>query len=216
MIEAITTQEYCIPCPKCGKKHTFSGCYVDSMIDCECGFGYYAFAAGDFRIVMSQEEAGSEEVVRAMRRFVVSTGRCTDIPPELYDMDREMPTPNAGPSFYVREYDLEDELEHVLREYQVSAFGECLFTRELMDSICESLSAGKDIELKRKKDGIDIIELKKKRIKPADTEAHPKIAVFRQVHSTPKQVISYDPSCIVRFDGTRDTLTEICADQPKS
>ena len=32
MIETKTAQEYSIPCPRCGKKHTFTVEYVDSMI----------------------------------------------------------------------------------------------------------------------------------------------------------------------------------------
>ena len=166
MIETKTTAEYVIPCPRCGEKHIFREAYVDRMIDCECGFGCYAFAVDDFRIIMSKSEAENEAVVRSMRRFVVSTGRCADMPPELYlDADElHQRRSNVG-SIYIRDHDLEDEIERVLEEYQVEAFGECLLTKELLDSICESLSEDKDIELKAKKDGIEIIELKKKKLK---------------------------------------------------
>lgn len=84
MIETKTTTEYIIPCPCCGRKHSFKAEYVDRLIDCECGFVCYAFAVDDFRIIMSKSEAENDAIVRSMRRFVVSTRRCTDIPPELY------------------------------------------------------------------------------------------------------------------------------------
>lgn len=206
MIDAINTQVkgYSIPCPKCGRVHDFEADYIDRIIDCDCGFGYYAFAAGDFRIVMSKAEAGCEDIVRSMRRFVVTTGRCRDIPPELYAEEGQLePGPNAHFACYVREYDLVDELEHVLQEYQLSAFGECLFTRELIDSVCESLSDGKDVELKRKKDGIDIIELKKKRIKPTKPDSGRKIIALRQVSGDPGVMSLLVPGSIVHFNSQK-------------
>ncbi len=188
MIEAKKMPEYIIPCPRCGKKHIFREAYVDNMIECQCGFECYAFAVDDFRIIMSKSEAERENVVRSMRRFVVSTGRCTDMPPEMYMDEAELRecTPNAG-SVYIRDFDLEEALERVLEEYQVEAFGECFLTKELLDSICESLSEDKDIELKAKKDGIEIIELKKKKLKipskissTVSTKSPGRIAVFRR------------------------------------
>lgn len=169
MIETKMTTEYVISCPRCGEQHIFSAEYIDGMLDCKCGFEGYAFAVGDFRIIMTKAEAQNESVVRSMRRFVVSTGRCTDIPPELYMDEHELRelhecTSNVS-GVYVRDYDLEEELNRVLEEYQVEAFGEYLLTKELLDSICECLSEEKDIELRRKKDGIEISELKKRKVK---------------------------------------------------
>ena len=191
MIETKMTTEYIISCPRCGEKHVFSAEYIDGMLDCKCGFEGYVFAVGDFRIIMTKAEAQNESVVRSMRRFVVSTGRCTDIPPELYMDEHELRelhecTSNVS-GVYVRDYDLEVELNHVLEEYQVEAFGKCLLTKELLDSICECLSEDRDIELRRKKDGIEIIELKKRRVKvpaPRTYRTSPsecsRIAVFKR------------------------------------
>lgn len=154
--------EYSIPCPRCGKMHIFQAEYVDSMIDCDCGFEGYAFAVGDFRIIMSRAEALNESVVRSMRRFVILTGRCTDIPPELYMDEGELQECAIKPPVV---HDIEEELERTLEEYQVAAFGEYLLTSELLDFICECLSEEKDIELRRKKDGVEISELKKHKFK---------------------------------------------------
>ena len=88
-----------------------------------------------------------------MRRFVVSTGRCSDIPPELFD------------DGCIDDYpEFEAVLERSLEEHQLESFGKVYFTKDLLDSICESFSNGKDVELKKKKDSIDVIELKKKNI----------------------------------------------------
>ena len=186
MIETKMTTEYVISCPRCGKQHIFSAEYVDGMLDCKCGFEGYAFAVGDFRIIMTKAEAQNESVVRSMRRFVVSTGRCTDIPPELYMDEHELRelrecTSNVS-GMYVRDYDLEEELNRVLEEYQVEAFGECLLTKELLDSICECLSEEKDIELRRKKDGIEISELKKRKVKVPAPRRHKETSDSRSAH----------------------------------
>ncbi|MCR5540682.1 MAG: hypothetical protein K6F71_07680 [Ruminococcus sp.] len=146
-------KKYIIPCPRCNKIHRIDGDIVDEIIHCSCGFEFYAFAVGDFRIVMSKTEACSEPIVRSMRRFVVSTGRCPDIPPELYD------------DVYNDDFlEMEESLAKSLEEHQLESFGNVYFTKDLLDSICESFSNGKDVELKKKKDSIDIIELKKKNI----------------------------------------------------
>lgn len=149
----IRANTYYIPCPKCNKLHRFDSKIVDEIINCTCGFDFYAFAAGEFRIAMSKSEASCEPIVRSMRRFVVSTGRCTDIPPELYD------------GYDDTDYPLfEDLLDKTLEEHQLESYGTVYFTKDLLDSICDSFSSGKDVELKKKKDCIDIIELKKKNI----------------------------------------------------
>lgn len=181
--------EYSISCPRCGKAHIFKTDYVDNIIECECGFGCYAFAVGDFRIIMSKAEAENEEVVRSMRRFVISTGRCEDIPPELY-----MDDCSSGNSdyYFVRDYDIEGILEQVLEEYQESGFGEYLVTKELLDSICESLSNGRDVELKRKKDSVEIIELKKKRISTTAKKAVDKTSDFCVLRRKPIKGLNVD------------------------
>jgi len=71
-------------CPRCGKKHYCPTGVMDEHIKCGCGLHFYAFANKGLRIIMPTDEAGYEPIARALRRFVVSTGRCTDIPPELY------------------------------------------------------------------------------------------------------------------------------------
>ena len=160
MSDKSRVKNYIIPCPRCNRIHHIDGEIVDEIIHCSCGFEFYAFAVGDLRIVMSKTEACSESIVRSMRRFVVSTGRCPDIPPELYDDS----CIDSYPEF-------EDVLERSLEEHQLESFGKIYFTKELLDSICESFSNGKDVELKKKKDSIDVIELKKKNIsrKPHET-----------------------------------------------
>ncbi|MGE4548839.1 MAG: hypothetical protein AB7C89_04690, partial [Intestinibacillus sp.] len=111
------------------------------------------------QITMPSSEAGYEPIARAMRRFVVATGRCTDIPPELYQ--------DENGQFYFgsyRETDVEDELERALEHYQTEYFGDCYLTNELLYSICESFQNGNDVELRKQKNGIDIIKLIKKKV----------------------------------------------------
>ena len=156
----MNTVGYVVCCPKCGKIHSFNERYVDEIVNCECEFEFYAFAMGTLHIVMSADEARYDPIVRSMRRFVISTGRCGDIPPELY-VDHD------GQERYdmtAQELDAEEELSRVLDDYQTDSYGECLVTKELLDTICENLYNGKDIELKKKKDGVDVIELKKKHV----------------------------------------------------
>ena len=156
----MNTVGYVVCCPKCGKNHSFNGRYVDEIVECECGFEFYAFAMGTLHIAMSADEAMYDPIARSMRRFVISTGRCGDIPPELY-LDQSGQERFDMTAF---ELDTEEELSRVLDDYQTDSYGECLVTKELLDTICENLYNGKDIELKKKKDGVDVIELKKKHV----------------------------------------------------
>ena len=157
-------------CPKCHREHFSPSELVDEYMDCECGFSFYAFAYKDLRIIMTPEEASYEPIARAMRRFVISTGRCTDIPPSLY----LEPDGKSGYEMTVEERDLDSDMESILEEYQMTVFGQCFLTRELLCSICESFEHGRDIELKKQKDHVDIIELKKKKVCHQSTRQRPK------------------------------------------
>ncbi len=151
---------YTICCPCCGKVYRFDDRYVDEIVGCGCGLEFYAFAMGHLHIAIPASEARYEPIARAMRRFVVATGRCGDIPPELY-------IGNDGQEHFdmtAQELDAEEELTRVLDGYQTDTFGEVLVNKELLDTICENLYNGRDIELKKQKNGIDVIELKKKRV----------------------------------------------------
>ena len=146
-------------CPRCGKAHYSQYQVMDAYFDCECGVRFYAFSDTGLQITMPSSEAGYEPIARAMRRFVVATGRCTDIPPELYQ--------DENGQFYFgsyRETDVEDELERALEHFQTEYFGECFLTNELIYSICESFQNGIDVELRKQKKGIDIIKLIKKKV----------------------------------------------------
>lgn len=140
-----------VVCPACHREHPRPKVLVDDFIDCECGHRFYAFVCGELRITMPQEEACCEQIARAMRCFVVSTGRCTDIPRRLLlEEDPE-------------DWFIDEELEHLLAEYQSEAYGECFISKEILDSICDSLSCGHDVELKKQKNRVDVIELTKKK-----------------------------------------------------
>lgn len=77
--------------------------------------------------MMTPEEAGFEPIARAMRRFVVATGRCQDIDPRLLEDTDQIP------KVEMQERNLDEELAQLLEEYQLAAFGECYITRELID-----------------------------------------------------------------------------------
>ena len=162
-------------CPKCHREHFSPYELLDEFMDCECGFSFYAFAFKGLRIIMTPEEASYEPIARAMRRFIISTGRCTDIPPHLY-ME-----PNGESEFEmtVQERDLDTDMESILEEYQMTVFGQCFLTRELLCSICESFEHGHDIELKKQKDHVDIIELKKKKVSDQSSRPRAKQMPYR-------------------------------------
>lgn len=143
-------------CPKCHKAHVTEKAPVDEYIDCECGFSFYAFVDHDLRIIMTPGEASYEPIARAIRRFVVSTGRCKDIPYELY-CDAAV---GEHYQMQVQERDLDNELMRVLEDYQVAAFGECFLTKEVIDSVCETFRKGNDVELKNQKDRVEVREMK--------------------------------------------------------
>ena len=157
-----------VRCPACQQEYERATSLVDEFIDCECGHRFYAFACGDLRITMPQEEASCEPIARAMRCFVVSTGRCTDIP-------RRLLTENAPSDRFI-----DEELDNLLVEYQSDAFGECFLPKEILDSICESLLHGHDVELKKQKNRVDIIELTKK--KPPSANTSKRYHVRTEVH----------------------------------
>lgn len=142
-------------CPKCQKKHYSAYALMDTYIDCECGFSFYAFVDKGLRIMMTPQEANYEPIARAMRRFVVATGRCQDIDPRLLEYTDGMP------SVDVQERDLDEEVTRVLEDYQLAAFGECYITKELIDSICKAFGRNYDIALNKKKDGVELREVNK-------------------------------------------------------
>ena len=168
---------YTISCPECGKAHYFNDEYVDDIVECSCGFEFYAFAKDNLRIVMSADEARCDTVVRSTRRFVMSTGRFRNMSPELY-IDRD-----GQECFELmpQELDTEEELERILDEYQTAAYGKKIVSRELLDSICESLDKGSDIELKKQKNGIDVIELKKKRVNTQRADNSRRLSEYTQL-----------------------------------
>ena len=142
-------------CPKCQKKHYSAYALMDAYIDCECGFSFYAFVDKGLRIMMTPQEANYEPIARAMRRFVVATGRCQDIDPRLLEYTDGMP------SVDVQERDLDEEVTRALEDYQLAAFGECYITKELIDSICKAFERNYDVALNKKKDGVDVREVNK-------------------------------------------------------
>lgn len=142
-------------CPKCQKKHYSAYALMDTYIDCECGFSFYAFVDKGLRIMMTPQEANYEPIARAMRRFVVATGRCQDIDPRLLEYTDGMP------SVDVQERDLDEEVTRVLEDYQLAAFGECYITKELIDSICKAFGRNYDVALNKKKDGVELREVNK-------------------------------------------------------
>lgn len=142
-------------CPKCQKKHYSAYALMDAYIDCECGFSFYAFVDKGLRIMMTPQEANYEPIARAMRRFVVATGRCQDIDPRLLEYTDGMP------SVDVQERDLDEEVTRALEDYQLAAFGECYITKELIDSICKAFEKNYDVVLNKKKDGVDVREVNK-------------------------------------------------------
>ena len=142
-------------CPKCHKKHYGAYPYMDEFINCECGFSFYVFVDQGLRIMMTPEEAMFEPIARAMRRFVVATGRCQDIDPKLLENTEQIPYVD------VQELDLDDELARVLEDYQLAVYGNCYITRELIDSICQYFDRNMDVILRKQKDRVDISEVNK-------------------------------------------------------
>ncbi len=162
--ELKTTQA--VFCPKCHKKHCSEYVLINKFICCECGCNFYVFADKGLQIIIPAQEAKIDQVVRAMRRFVVMTGRCQDIDPELLGFSDE------EPDTYLRERDLQTELAKLLEEYQVEYFGDCFITNEVVDSICMAFGHNADVQLKKQKDGVDICEMKKPKrcTKPRQSE----------------------------------------------
>lgn len=142
-------------CPKCHKEHYGAYALMDEYIDCECGLSFYAFVDKGLRIMMTPQEANYEPIARAMRRFVVATGRCQDIDPRLLEYTDEIP------SVDVQERDLDEEVSRVLEEYQLAAFGKCYITKELIDIICKIFEKDNDVTLNKKKDGVEFREVNK-------------------------------------------------------
>lgn len=143
-------------CPKCHREHHSDTSPMDEFVDCGCGFSFYAFAERGLCVLLTPEEASYEPIARSLRKFIVSTGRCTDISPALYQ--------DAPGETFIREPDLDVELERILEDFQMAAFGECFFTKDLIYSMCETLQDGNDFELRKQKDRIDLIKLIRKKV----------------------------------------------------
>ena len=158
-----------IICPRCHRAHYSGYPVMDEYIDCACGARFYAFSDSGLKIIMPQEEAGYEPIARAMRRFVVSTGRCSDIPPELYQDEN-------GQLYFgiTRNTDIEAALEIVLEQFQIEMFGEAYLTKDVIYSICESFQDGHDVELRKQKKRVDVIKLIKKKLPVEEKRRLPK------------------------------------------
>jgi len=169
--------EHVILCPRCRKEHFSDYAVLDEFFNCECGFSFYAFEDRGLRIMMTPDEAHYEPIARAMRRFVVSTGRCQDIDQKLLEPTEQVNTVE------LQQRDLDEELTEILEEYQMAVFGQCYLTKELICSICESFEGGTDVELKKLKDRVDLIELKRKKVPEKDTKPRRQAAYARQPQS---------------------------------
>jgi hypothetical protein len=128
---------------------------MNEFVNCECGYSFYAFADKGLHIMIPAQETRIDQIVRAMRRFVVTTGRCQDIDPKLLEYTEEDPIVNK------QERDLDVEFASLLEEYQIVVFGDCYITREVIDSIYKAFEHNADVVLKKQKDGVDISEMKK-------------------------------------------------------
>ena len=142
-------------CPKCKKKHYSAYALMNEFVNCECGYSFYAFVDKGLHILIPAQETRIDQIVRAMRRFVVTTGRCQDIDPKLLEYMEEDPIVNK------QERDLDAEFASLLEEYQIVVFGDCYITREVIDSIYKAFEHNADVVLKKQKDGVDISEMKK-------------------------------------------------------
>ena len=60
--------------------------------------------------------------------------------------------------------DLDGELDCILEEFQLTSFGECFLTGDMIFSICETFKGGSDIELRKQKDRVDLIRLIRKKV----------------------------------------------------
>lgn len=65
------------------------------------------------------QETRIDQIVRAMRRFVVTTGRCQNIDPKLLEYTEEESIVKK------QERDLDAEFASLLEEYQIVVFGDC-------------------------------------------------------------------------------------------
>ena len=154
-------------CPQCHRAHYSGYAVMDEYINCECGSRFYAFSCSGLKITMPQDEAGYEPIARAMRRFVVTTGRCSDIPPELYQ-DENGQYYFGAPK---KEEDVEAELEQALEQFQMETFGEIILSKDVIYAICESFQDGHDVELRKQKKRVDIIKLIRKKL-PIEEKRH--------------------------------------------
>ena len=138
-------------CAACGRKHIREGSLVDEHIPCECGNSFYAFYNQGMTVTIPSDETRNMDVVMGFRRFVVTTGRCLDAPAEPVDYTEFLQ--RADPLFL---------MQAGLQKYQGERFRECLMNCGDIVSVFDSLYDGKDVLLKKKRDYIDIIEMKRK------------------------------------------------------
>ena len=125
-----------------------------------------------------------------MRRFVVSTGRCNDIPAHLYmDEDGQYCFDIAK-----QNEDMEEVLERSLETFQLEVFGECFLTIDLLGSICESFLEGHDVELRKQKNRVDIIKLIKKKVAVPDKRKKDARKTPNAAHSSAVSQLSFTPS----------------------
>ena len=165
-------------CANCGRKHTREEQPVDEHIRCACGYSFYVFCDRGMTVVMPSAEVGLDEIRYALRRFVMSTGRCRDTATE----------PEYGAGF-LRGMDPEGLLEMGLERFQLREMGKCLMNSADIASIFDSLEKDRDVMLKNKGTYVDIIELRRKKKEKAEQYI---------------PAMYYQPECTVRADARNE------------
>ena len=146
--------EYTVCCPRCNRQ-LLRAVSIESILECECGYRFYMFQKRGLVIMLPSDEARYEPIARTMRRFVVATGRCNDIPPELY-IDDALRHKNE---MIVGSDDIKDKLDAYLKEYGEIAFGSQMLGIQEIELIFQVLDDGKEVIVKKKRDSYSVLKL---------------------------------------------------------
>ena len=167
-------------CPKCKKAYFQPDAVMEEYVDCECGYGFYVYVDSGLQMPTY------ESITEAMERPFGNT-----LERSLDDLEK----PNKGKP---GEGDVDIKLAKALEDYQLATFGECYITNGMIRSVCESLKCGNDVELRKQKHGVSVIEEKKKNITEFDVRYKEK-------------TVAYGTRVIRAASKSRKNLLEVCS-----
>ena len=138
-------------CRNCGRKHEMDESLIDDIIECGCGYQFFAFENRGMSVMIPMSDFRTGLTMNLFRLLVISTGRFPDAAAEALDCAGLLN--KVGPLRLIQEG---------LDRVQEKGPGKCRLTAGDVITICDLVKKHKDVLVKNKGRRIDVCELQMK------------------------------------------------------